>query len=325
MERDNKSCLLKTDNLKKTFVRSSGFSSSGSAVKALDGVSFSMEAGSVFSLVGESGCGKSTVARIVLRLLQQDEGTVYFRGKDTSGLKGEALKQFRRSVQMIFQDPFASLNPRMTIGSALTEPYRIHCINRASDNIVAAAELLRKVGLGSDAMKKYPHEFSGGQRQRICIARALTVSPELIVADEPLSALDVSIQAQIINLLKGLMSESGFSLMLISHDLNVVRYLSDRAAVMYMGRIVEMSDAGSLFDSPKHPYTRLLLESAPKIGSESRTKKAAIDARSIYAAPAQIGGCAFYPRCSQKMQQCKSIEPSLTNHGAGLVACHLYN
>ncbi|MDX9713955.1 MAG: ABC transporter ATP-binding protein [Dissulfurispiraceae bacterium] len=325
MERDNKNCLLRAENLKKTFISRSGFSSSGSSVKAVDGVSFCMDAGSVFSLVGESGSGKSTVARIVLRLLQQDSGSVYFRGTDTLSFEGNALRQLRRSVQMIFQDPFASLNPRMTIGSALAEPYKIHKIKSASGSIEASVELLNKVGLGPDAMNKYPHEFSGGQRQRICIARALAVSPELLVADEPLSALDVSIQAQIINLLKDLMVESGFSLMLISHDLNVVRYLSHKTAVMYMGRIVEMSDADSLFSSPKHPYTRLLLESAPRIYSTQRTSSVSGDVRNILAATSvEAGGCAFYQRCGQRMQECKNTMPSLSVHGTGFVACHLY-
>ncbi|MCE5311641.1 MAG: ATP-binding cassette domain-containing protein [Nitrospiraceae bacterium] len=323
MERDNKTCLLRAEGLSKSFVRGPCFSSAGTTVKAVDEVSFCIEAGSVFSLVGESGCGKSTVARIVLRLLQQDSGSVYFKGRETSSHVRDDMKQFRRSVQMIFQDPFASLNPRMTIGAALSEPYKIHKIKSVSDSKDAAAVLLEKVGLGADAMHRYPHEFSGGQRQRICIARALAVSPELIVADEPLSALDVSIQAQIINLLKGLMAESGFSLMLISHDLNVVRYLSDRVAVMYLGRIVETAGADDLFSSPMHPYTKLLLASAPKISSCA--KPGSPEAININANEREEAGCAFYARCSWKMPQCKDVQPTLAAHGNGHVACHLYS
>lgn len=323
MERDQTGCLLKAEAIKKSFKMGRGLSGH-SAVQAVDGVSFNIEHGSVFSLVGESGCGKSTVARIILKLLEQDSGSVYFKGIKTSELDKEGVKQFRRSVQMIFQDPFASLNPRISIGAALAEPCKIHKMEQGGTRDAVAA-ILEKVGLGAEAMQRYPHEFSGGQRQRICIARALMVSPELIVADEPLSALDVSIQAQIINLLKGLMAESGFSLMLISHDLNVVRYLSDITAVMYMGRIVETGSPDSLFSSPMHPYTQLLLDSAPKMHSGSKGRLKASGAMNITTAQHRSEGCAFYPRCSRKMDQCKNVKPELSARDSRHVACHLYN
>ncbi|HKN19428.1 MAG TPA: ATP-binding cassette domain-containing protein, partial [Dissulfurispiraceae bacterium] len=219
----------------------------------------------VFAIVGESGCGKSTVARIILKLLRPTEGSILFRGENIAGFNGARLKQFRRSVQIVFQDPFASLNPRMRIIDTLSEPLKIHKILPKSDIKSRVIQLLEQVGLAKDALSRYPHEFSGGQRQRICIARALALSPELIIADEPLSSLDVSIQAQILNLFQEIRKTSGISFILISHDLNVVRYFSDEVAVMHLGKIVEQARTEDLFLTPKHPYTRLLLSSSPKI------------------------------------------------------------
>jgi ABC-type oligopeptide transport system ATPase subunit len=257
--------LLTVDSIRKYFPTKSGFGATGKWVKAVDGVSFEVGKDSVFAIVGESGCGKSTVARMILKLLTPTEGTIRFKGENIAGFNGAALKQFRRSVQIVFQDPFASLNPRMRVLDTLSEPLKIHNIlpKRAiTDRVI---QLLEQVGLNKDALYRYPHEFSGGQRQRICIARALALSPELIIADEPLSALDVSIQAQILNLFQEIRKTSAISFILISHDLKVVRYFSDEVAVMHLGKIVEQAKTEDLFRSPAHPYTELLLSSAPKI------------------------------------------------------------
>jgi len=290
---------------------------------------------SVFAIVGESGCGKSTIARLVLKLLPLTEGKIYFKGEDVSYLAGDALKKFRRSVQIVFQDPFASLNPRMRIIDTLSEPFKIHKIvpkNEMKDRVV---NLLEKVGLNADAVNRYPHEFSGGQRQRICIARALTVSPELIVADEPLSALDVSIQAQILNLLQDIKRESAISLIFISHDLKVVHYLSDEVAVMYLGKIVEKARTEDLFESPKHPYTELLLSSAPKIRVQSDesgvmdkgSKLKTLSSKLITDIPSPIDiptGCPFHPRCPRRFDICDKVVPELKDIDGRRVSCHLY-
>lgn len=297
-------------------------------LKAVDGVSFTIEQGTVFSLVGESGCGKSTVARLVLRLMKPSAGKVSFKGKNIFELKGESLKAFRKSVQIIFQDPFASMNPRMTVFDTLSEPLKIHGIVPRSGFRDRVVRLLESVGLQSDVLDRYPHEFSGGQRQRICIARALAVSPEVIVADEPLSALDVSIQAQVLNILQGLKKDSGISFLFISHDLRVVQYFSDVVGVMYLGKIVEHSEAADLFGKPLHPYTEVLLSSAPKIrpdGGKRTVLKG--DVPSPISIPP---GCPFHPRCPRRFGPCDSIVPRLeapVEHGftGRLVSCHLWN
>lgn len=320
--------LLVIDDLKKHYPARSGFGESKRFVKAVDGVSFSVARDGVFALVGESGCGKSTVARMILKLIDPTGGRVVFNGTDIATLKGDRLKAFRRSVQIVFQDPFASLNPRMRVIDTLGEPLIIHDLvpkNQLRDSVV---RLLEHVGLGPEALMKYPHEFSGGQRQRICIARALAVSPELIVADEPLSALDVSIQAQILNLLQDIRRRSGITLVFISHDLNVVQYLSDEVGVMYLGRIVEMAKTEDLFASPKHPYTELLLRSVPKIRTvraETPLPVGLKEGQADIPSPIDVPpGCPFHPRCAQRFELCDTEVPALIERNGRRVACHLY-
>ncbi len=257
--------LLTVDSIRKHFPVRTGPGKPEKWIKAVDGISFEVKRDRVFAIVGESGCGKSTVARMILKLLRPTEGAIFFKGENIAGFSGENLKQFRRSVQIVFQDPFASLNPRMRIIDTLSEPLKIHNILPKNDIPNRVVQLLDQVGLNKDALYRYPHEFSGGQRQRVCIARALALSPELIIADEPLSALDVSIQAQILNLFDKIRKTSAISFIFISHDLKVVRYFSDEVAVMHLGKIVEQAKTEDLFRSPGHPYTELLLSSAPKI------------------------------------------------------------
>jgi peptide/nickel transport system ATP-binding protein/oligopeptide transport system ATP-binding protein len=320
--------IIDVVDLRKYFPVKAGPFARHGLLKAVDGVSLSITEGKVFSLVGESGCGKSTVARLVLRLLKPTSGAVTFRGTDIVEQKGKALKAFRKSVQIIFQDPFASLNPRMTVFETLSEPIKIHKIVPKSQFRDKVEGLLKSVGLQPDVLDRYPHEFSGGQRQRICIARALAVSPEVIVADEPLSALDVSIQAQVLNILQKLKEESHISFLFISHDLRVVQYFSDEVAVMYLGKIVEQSSADELFENPLHPYTVVLLSSAPKIrpGGQTRTIP-----KGDVPSPVDIPpGCPFHPRCPKRFEPCDAIVPKLSapaGHGFGgrLVSCHLWN
>ena len=257
--------FLAVDSIRKYFHVKGSRGISGNLLKAVDGISFEVVKDRVFAIVGESGCGKSTVAKMILKLLTPTEGAILFKGENIAGFNGAKLKQFRRSVQVVFQDPFASLNPRMRIIDTLSEPLKVHNILPKNEIANRVNQLLDQVGLTKDALSRYPHEFSGGQRQRICIARALALSPELIIADEPLSSLDVSIQAQILNLFQKIRKTSSISFILISHDLNVVRYFSDEVAVMHLGKIVEQAKTEDLFQSPKHPYTKLLLSSAPRL------------------------------------------------------------
>jgi oligopeptide/dipeptide ABC transporter ATP-binding protein len=322
--------LLDVRAVRKYFTGGSALFRSGSVVKAVDGVSFLVMRDSVFGLVGESGCGKSTVGRLILRLLTPTGGSVLFKGEDVGQLRGESLTRFRRSVQIVFQDPFASLNPRMRVIDTLSEPFKVHRLVPKREIEDRVVELLERVGLGSDSLKKYPHEFSGGQRQRICIARALTLSPELIVADEPLSALDVSIQAQILSLFLEIKRQFAISLVFISHDLNVVRYLSDKVGVMYLGRLVESGTTEEIFASPKHPYTELLLNSAPKIrfyeaAEPSRrvggTASQGQDVPSLLSIP---DGCPFHPRCPKKFEPCDKAVPEFKESAGRRIACHLY-
>ncbi|MFZ6016125.1 MAG: ABC transporter ATP-binding protein [Nitrospirota bacterium] len=331
--------LLSINSLKKYFPVKKGFMTEPLWVKAVDSIDFSLEEDRVFALVGESGCGKSTVARLVLRLITPTSGKVMFEDKDVFSLEGDSLKAFRKSVQIVFQDPFASLNPRMTVFDAISEPLRIHRIVKKHHMKDSVVELLAKVGLSPDIMNRYPHEFSGGQRQRICIARALAVSPEVIVADEPLSALDVSIQAQILNLLQELKKESKISFLFISHDLKVVHYFSDKIGVMYLGKIVEHAKTEDLFRKPLHPYTELLLTSAPKIkySNKVKDKDSSLLTRhsslisDIGEVPSPIdipAGCPFHPRCPKKFEPCDKVVPVLKQvqgqeTDSRLVACHL--
>ncbi len=320
--------LLKVDSIKKYFPVKTSVGKPQKWLKAVDGVNFEIKKDSVFAIVGESGCGKSTIARLILKLLSLSGGKIFFKNKDVSNISRDQLKQFRRSVQIIFQDPFASLNPRMRIVDILSEPFKIHKTVPKGEIKDRVVQLLQRVGLTAEALNKYPHEFSGGQRQRICIARALTMLPELIVADEPLSALDVLIQAQILNLLQDIRKETSVSLIFISHDLKVVRYLSDEVAVMYLGRIVEMAKTEDLFQSPKHPYTELLLASAPKIRAVSKHYAASSEDNYQYDVPSPIdipSGCPFHPRCSKRFGICDKAVPELKDISGGrLAACHLY-
>ncbi|MBA4371985.1 MAG: hypothetical protein C0402_03895 [Thermodesulfovibrio sp.] len=303
-----------------------GFGRKDSLLRAVDGVDFSIEKDKVLALVGESGCGKSTLARLVLRLIAPTSGEVSFKGQNVLNLRGDALKAFRKSAQIIFQDPFASLNPRRTVFDTVTEPLIIHKLAKKQDMKGAAVNILSQVGLGPEVLNRYPHEFSGGQRQRICIARALAVSPELIVADEPLSALDVSIQAQIINLLMDLKQKTGISFLFISHDLRVVHYLSDMVGVMYLGKIVEYAPTADLFDQPLHPYTVMLLESAPKISAAQGGGERAGAVKGEAPSPINLpSGCPFHPRCPKKFEPCDREVPALREYQGRRVACHLWN
>jgi oligopeptide/dipeptide ABC transporter ATP-binding protein len=320
--------LLEARDITKYFPVGTGSGKSKKLLKAVDGVSFGVGHNSVFAVVGESGCGKSTLARIVVKLLDATSGTVLFKGQDISALDNEGLKKFRRSTQIVFQDPFASLNPRIRIADTLAEPYKIHKLARRDEIKQKVKDLLGRVGLNEDALNKYPHEFSGGQRQRICIARALSVSPELIVADEPLSALDVSIQAQTLNLLQDIRQEMALSIIFISHDLRVVRYLSDEVAIMYLGRIVEKGPTESLFISPRHPYTEMLLSSAPKLKyrpADSSSSPVVVPVGGDISGSINLpSGCPFHPRCPKRFEPCDKIRPELVSRGTLSVACHLY-
>lgn len=339
--------LLSVKDLAKHFVVSKSFGRPQQVLKAVDGVSFSINEDSVMALVGESGCGKSTVARLVLRLINPTSGSVLFKGKDVFGFDKNSLKTFRKSAQIIFQDPFASLNPRRTVYDTVSEPLVIHKLVPRSEMKEHTAEILARVGLGPEVMSRYPHEFSGGQRQRICIARALAVSPELIVADEPLSALDVSIQAQILNLLHELKKTSKIAFLFISHDLRVVRYFSDTVGVMYLGKIVEQADTEALFKKPYHPYAEVLLASAPKIKNRdgSCVMRNELEKPSVHSENTQVThhasritvsgdvpspinipvGCPFHPRCPKRFDPCDKIVPELLEKDGRLVACHLWN
>jgi oligopeptide transport system ATP-binding protein len=292
-------------------------------VHAVDGVSFSLGTGETLGLVGESGCGKSTVARSVMRLVEPSSGSIRLDGTDITTLGKSDLRPHRRSMQIVFQDPFASLNPRMTAGDIVGEPLSVHGLASGRDKQERVAELFAQVGLRPDQMKNYPHQFSGGQRQRICIARALSLDPKLIVCDEPVSALDVSIQAQVINLLIDLQRKNDFSYLFIAHDLAVVAHISHRVAVMYLGRIVEIADKRELFAHPRHPYTQALLASVPVADPKAKRLAPMIDGD----VPSPINppsGCAFHTRCRYVMNRCKVERPVLADAGANhQVACWL--
>jgi oligopeptide/dipeptide ABC transporter ATP-binding protein len=296
-------------------------------VKAVNNVSFSVREGETLGLVGESGCGKTTLARTVLRALDPTGGEVLFRvdgqAVDLAKLPHARLKPLRTRMQMIFQDPFSSLNPRMTIENIVGEPLTIHRIARGRERQERVAEMLKLVGLSPDQMRRYPHEFSGGQRQRIGIARALILRPALVVADEPVSALDVSVQAQVINLLAELQDELKLTYIFVAHDLRVVRHLSERVAVMYAGRIVELAQTEALFENPRHPYTHALLSAVPHPDPDVKLR---FETTGEVADPAHLPpGCSFHPRCPRRFEPCDKIEPQLRECAPGhWVACHLY-
>jgi peptide/nickel transport system ATP-binding protein/oligopeptide transport system ATP-binding protein len=315
--------LLSVRDLKKYFPVGGGLLGAGKQwAHAVDGVSFEIRPGEVFSLVGESGCGKSTTGRLILRLIEPTAGEISFMGENLLTVDRQRLKALRREMQIIFQDPYASLNPRMTIGDTVEEPLRVHGIGTRRERKDQVAYLLQKVGLSPDVMSRYPHEFSGGQRQRVGVARAIALRPKLIVADEPVSSLDVSIQAQVINLLEDLQQEFQIAYLFIAHDLNVVRHLSNRVAVMYLGKIVEVADVEDLFRSPLHPYTQALLSSIP-VPDPRRKERKAPPLTGDIPNPVDIPrGCRFHTRCPKAIPQCQEAEPELKDWENGhLAAC----
>jgi oligopeptide/dipeptide ABC transporter ATP-binding protein len=315
--------LLEVSELVKHYpIRRGLFGRESGQVRAVDGVSFDVRRGEVLGLVGESGCGKTTTGRCILRLIEPTSGTVRFDGRDITRLSRRELRPLRRQMQVIFQDPYSSLNPRLTVGSMLGEALAIHGLARGAKARTRVAELLELVGLSPDHARRYPHEFSGGQRQRIGVARALAVEPRLIVADEPVSALDVSIQAQIVNLLQELQRKMGLTYLFVAHDLSVVEHISDRVAVMYLGRIVELAGAEALYRTPRHPYTLSLLSAIPVPDPERRRSRIVLtgDVPSPASPPA---GCRFHPRCPIARERCFREQPALCEVAPGHAsACH---
>lgn len=320
--------LLDVRNLVMHFPLTQGiiFQKKVGAVQAVDGLSFAVKKGETLGLVGESGCGKSTTGRAILQLYKPTAGEVIFNGSDLTKLNGGDMRKMRRHLQMIFQDPYASLNPRMTVGSIVSEPMQIHNLVPKGERNQRVQELLQTVGLNPYFANRYPHEFSGGQRQRIGIARALAANPDFIVCDEPVSALDVSIQAQIVNLLEDLQNEFGLTYLFIAHDLSVVRHISDRVAVMYLGKIVELADRNALYDDPLHPYTKALLSAVPIPDPVIEKERERIILTGDVPSPINPpSGCHFHTRCPYVMDVCKKIDPILADQGDGhFVACHLY-
>jgi len=317
--------LLEIKNLKKYFpVKEGVFRRTVAHVKAVDDISFHIKKGETLGLVGESGCGKSTAGRTILRLLEATEGEIWFEGKNLLDLDKKELREMRKEMQIIFQDPYASLNPRMTVADIVGEPIDIHNLaSSKKERNDRVAEILDTVGLGPEYMKRYPHEFSGGQRQRIGVARALAVDPSLIIADEPVSALDVSIQAQVINLLQDLQTDFDLTYLFIAHDLSVVKHISDRVAVMYLGKLVELADKKELFDDPKHPYTQSLLSAIP-VADPTYEKERIILEGDVPSPVDPPSGCRFHPRCPYAMDVCSEIEPEFKDYGDGhYAACHL--
>ncbi len=309
--------LLKVEGLKKYFpVPGKIFSSQKENVRAVDGVSFEIQKGKTLSLVGESGCGKTTAGKTILRLIEPTSGNVWLRNVNLATLEEKELRRMRKEMQIVFQDPYSSLNPRMTVDRIIGEALSIHGLAGKKDREEKVVEVLEMVGLGAEHLYRYPHEFSGGQRQRIGIARALAVNPELIVADEPISSLDVSIQAQIINLLEDLQKRLMLTYLFISHDLNVVAHISDHVAVMYLGRIVEMAPAQLLYQDPRHPYTQALLSSVPVADPTLKRQEIILEGE----VPSPINpppGCHFHPRCSFRKADCSNLEPPLREVSPG--------
>jgi oligopeptide transport system ATP-binding protein len=319
--------LVQVVGLKKYFPITQGiiFQHKVADVKAVDGLDFSIQRGETLGLVGESGCGKSTTGRSILQLYRPTAGEVFFQGKDLVKLQGEELRKMRRNMQMIFQDPYASLNPRMTVGDIIGEPLEVHNIAKGKEKKERVQELLQIVGLNPYFVNRYPHEFSGGQRQRIGVARALAVQPDFIVCDEPISALDVSIQAQIINLLEELQEKFHLTYLFIAHDLSVVRHISDRIAVMYLGKIVELTDRDGLYANPLHPYTKALLSAVPIPDPVVEEKRERIILVGDVPSPVNPpSGCRFHTRCPLAIDICKRVDPEFRDVGnSHFVACHV--
>ena len=322
-----KQVLVRVDNLKKHFPITRGIviQRQVGAIKAVDGVAFTIYRGETLGLVGESGCGKSTTGRTILQLYRPTSGDVRFEGESLVEMKGERLRRQRRRMQMIFQDPYASLNPRMTVGSIVGEPLEVHNVAAGRQRQERVQELLELVGLNPYFVNRYPHEFSGGQRQRIGVARALALNPEFIVCDEPISALDVSIQAQVVNLLEDLQEQLGLTYLFIAHDLSMVRHISDRVAVMYLGKIVELTDRDTLYANPKHPYTEALLSAVPIPDPAVEEQRRRIILEGDVPSPANPPlGCNFNTRCPKVMQVCYEEDPEFKEIAPGhWCACHL--
>ena len=318
--------LLKVEGLKKYFpIRKGILSRVSGHVKAVDDVSFFVNKGETLGIVGESGCGKSTTGRMLMRLLEPTEGKVTFDGKELTNISNDDMRKARREIQMVFQDPYASLNPRHTIEKILEEPLIVHGLGDSKSRKKKVRELLEIVGLSSYHAKRYPHQFSGGQRQRIGIARALMTNPKLIIADEPVSALDVSIQAQVLNLMQDLQKELNLTYIFIAHDLGVVRHISDRVGVMYLGKMVELTDSELLYDKPLHPYTQALLSAVP-VPDPNFVREQVLIKGDIPSPSNPPSGCTFHTRCPFKMDVCTKLVPKLEEIELGhSVACHLYS
>ena len=318
--------ILEVKNLKKYFpIEKSLFGKTLTSLKAVDDVSFSLKRGTTIGVVGESGCGKTTLGRTILRLYDADGGQIIFDGNDITNLNKSQMRKFRTDMQLVFQDPYSSLPPRMTVGNIIAEAVRVHNIVPKEEVSNYVRDIMKKCGLQMSYYDRYPHEFSGGQRQRICIARALAVNPKLVICDEPVSALDVSIQAQIINLLKDLQKNMGLTYVFISHDLSVVKYITDNILVMYLGNTMEMGDTDELFDNPLHPYTRALFSAVPVPDPDVKSKRIILEG-DIPSPANPPKGCKFHTRCSECMNVCKFVAPKYVEaRPEHFVACHLYN
>ena len=325
------SALLRVDDLERGFPLRRGMvqalrGGKRPVVRALAGVSLDLGRGETLAVVGESGCGKSTLARALVRLIELDSGQIDFDGEDVRALSGEALRRYNRRVQMVFQDPYGSLNPRMNVGETLGEALRVHRMVPGDAVPARVSELLALVRLPADAAGRLPHEFSGGQRQRVAIARALAVEPELLIADEIVSALDVSVQAQILNLLLDMQARLGLAILFVSHDLRVVRHLAHHVAVMYLGRVVELGPADSVFEDPQHPYTQALLRAAPKLEpGVARQRRAAALSGELPSPMKLVPGCPFHPRCPCAFAPCSTVPPRVIVRDGHRVLCHLHD